>query len=483
MMKNKQAKDLKGLIANLNLHDLDPDSSFYVEVDEARNAPGAASARRYLVNTLKSLAEENRGDRVEEFHYARLLFAGHRASGKTTELRKVAKELEDCYHVIYVADIEKNVSRFETEQDFLYYLMAHLIAVVKDDQVLGDAVVRDVELLYQYLEDRIFSVVKEERLVSFDHSLKVQAGLETKKSLFSAITGVFAKLSGKAGFEEKTRETITKSIKNYFQEFMEIANSILLHMNTELHQQGKMLLLILDGLDKLSEEKARPLFLNSEVMLPQLECSMIVTFPIYLLYSPHKSMATAPYDRTEPFILSMIKVHDQEGKPYLPGIEAMRRIAYKRFDADSLLSRSFAPDIYPEASFDEQSIPGFMGVLDVAIMMSGGNLRDYFQMLISAAENAEIFGRESVSQQDLVNAMNRLGAGYKRQYAKSFLPIMKEVLESSEKDMVVREDPEDDTLLNIFNAGLLIEYNGERWCDIHPLVRDFIRRQAERSMS
>lgn len=478
--KEIQAQDFEGLIANLNLHsDLVPDSLFYVDVDQARNAPGDASVRQLLVRTLRFRARVNNAD-TDEFVYDKLLLAGHRASGKTTELRKVAKELEDCYHVIYVSNIERQASRFEEEQDFLYYLIDYVIASVKDDPLLSDAVIRDVERLYKYLEDSIFSVVEEERLVSFDHSINIEVGAEAKASLFAAIAGVFAKLSGKAGFEESTKETITKSIKNNFFEFMDYANSILLHINTALHEHGKMLLLILDGLDKLDEEKAKPLFLNADVMLPQLECSMIVTFPIYLLYSPNKNKATAPYDR-EPYVLSMIKVHDKDGKPYLPGIKAMRDIAGRRFNAGKLLGREFSFEKNPDIEFDYKSLLDFNGVLDVAIMMSGGNLRDFFRLLTSSAENAVIFGKEVVSDVDLVNAMNLARTDYIRSYTKSYLPIMKAILESEEKDVAVRENPQDNTLLNIFNAGLLIEYNGVRWCDIHPLIRNYIKRQVEQS--
>ena len=50
-IKEEQAQDLEGLISNLNLHsDLVPNSGFYVEVDQARNAPGVAPVRRLLVH-------------------------------------------------------------------------------------------------------------------------------------------------------------------------------------------------------------------------------------------------------------------------------------------------------------------------------------------------------------------------------------------------------------------------------------------------
>ena len=482
IMREEQAQDLEGLIANLNLHsDLKPGSSFYVDVDNARNAPGDASVRQLLVRTLQYRAKTN-GIDADGFAYEKLLLAGHRASGKTTELRKVAKELEDSYYIIYVSNIERLASRFEEEQDFLYYLIEYVISSIKDDKVLSNSVVRDLKKLYKYFEDKIFSVVQEEKLIVFNRAADIEAGVdaESKASLFAAIGSIFTKLSAKAGFESNTKEKITKSIKNNFQEFMDYANSILRHVNTELRKQGKTLLLILDGLDKLDEDRAKPLFLNSDVMLPQLECSMVVTFPIYLLYSPNKNIATAQYDR-DPYVLSMIKVHDKDGKPYLPGIIAMREIARRRFNTDTLLSKEFSFDKYPEASFDYHSLPDYNGVLDVAIMMSGGNLRDFFKLLTSSAENVVIFGKDMITDEDLVNAMNRLRSEYIRRYTKSYESIMTEVLESKEKDIVVRENPQDDTLLNIFNAGLLIEYNGTRWCDIHPLMRDYIRRRIDRN--
>ncbi|MCR5295088.1 MAG: hypothetical protein K6E30_07980 [Lachnospiraceae bacterium] len=475
--KEMQAQDLEGLIANLNLHsDLAPDSSFYVDVDRARNAPGDGSVRQKIVRTLRYCAEKRNTADAEEFYYEKLLLAGHRASGKTTELRKIADDLKDQYHVIYIPNIEQSSSRFNTEQDFLYYLMDYVIASVKENEVLSRAVVRDVERLYRYLEDSIFSVVQEERLVTFDHSYNIDGGAEAKVSLFAGIGKVFMKLGAKAGFDEQTKETLTKSIRNNFQEFMDYANSIFLHINTELHKQGKMLLLILDGLDKLEEEKAMPLFLNSEVMLPRLSCSMIVTFPIYLLYSPNRAAAIASYQH-DPYVLSMIKVHDRDGKPYRPGIEAMREIAEKRFNTEKLLSPDFDFANYPEAKFDTSTIPDYKGILDAAIMMSGGSLRDFFRLFTTAAENVVIFGGDKIRDVELINAMNAVRTDYARCFASSYAPLLKEILDSKEKDVAVRATPQDDTLLNIFSSGILIEYNGVRWCDVHPLALSFVKRQ------
>jgi hypothetical protein len=94
-----------------------------------------------------------------------------------------------------------------------------------------------------------------------------------------------------------------------------------------------------------------------------------------------------------------------------------------------------------------------------------------------AAENVVIFGGEKITDVELINSMNTVRTDYARSFAMSYAPLLKEILESREKDVAVRATPEDDTLLNIFSSGLLIEYNGVRWCDVHPLALSFVKRQ------
>lgn len=33
--------------------------------------------------------------------------------------------------------------------------------------------------------------------------------------------------------------------------------------------------------------------------------------------------------------------------------------------------------------------------------------------------------------------------------------------------------------MSLLLRGLIIEYNGERWCGIHPVVEDFLREKGE----
>jgi hypothetical protein len=35
-------------------------------------------------------------------------------------------------------------------------------------------------------------------------------------------------------------------------------------------------------------------------------------------------------------------------------------------------------------------------------------------------------------------------------------------------------DKEKESLFLLYNAGVVFEYNGECWCNLHPIVRDYL---------
>ena len=182
---------------------------------------------------------------------------------------------------------------------------------------------------------------------------------------------------------------------------------------------------------------------------------VIVTFPVSLKYSPRAKMGVDKYDGT--YMLSMIKVHERDGSPCREGVYAMRKIVECRMDTKLLL---------------ENPVKN----LDRAIQMSGGNVRDLFGFFTYAATNARTCGREKIKTQDLELAFDNLRSDLRRSFTKEYLPVLKEVYEDTSKESVIMQDPEDDILKKLFGADLLIEYNGKRWCDLHPLVREIVEK-------
>lgn len=458
--EKRPAKTIGEIFNNFSKQALESGSPFYVNLDAARNGEARNAPSNLIAQILKRCAYDNRSE-VDEFLYRHLLFAGHRSSGKTTELHRIQEKLECCYHIIYIPDIEKQVDRISSQKDFLYYVISQLIAQCKNDPVFMGAVGNNIELLYDHLKTKIFGSVVEKRLLKIDHLIEAEASGGASVSILSSVISLMTKLNAKATFTEETQKELNLAIGNYFNEFMELANSILLAMQqaSYRYKDQKLLLLVLDGLDKLDGAKAEKIFLDGSSFLTQLNVSMIVTFPICLLYSPRQNEATKSFYKL--YILSMVKVHERNGSDCTKGIEALRSIVQARMDINALMEH---PDD-----------------IDEAIRMSGGNIRELFDFITDAAAKADIDEVEKISTLYMQEVYDEAFSNTYRRIFRSYLPYLNQVFDDPNKDDVIRDSHENDTLLNIFDAGLLIEYNGKRWCDLHPLAKRYIaeRRKNE----
>ncbi|MDR0307617.1 MAG: hypothetical protein LBI42_12385 [Chitinispirillales bacterium] len=54
--------------------------------------------------------------------------------------------------------------------------------------------------------------------------------------------------------------------------------------------------------------------------------------------------------------------------------------------------------------------------------------------------------------------------------------MLKNIYEGSKYKCVI-EDKE--MLLDMMQGLIVLEYNGERWHDLHPLIEDFLKEQGE----
>lgn len=449
------ADNLEDVIENFELAGLKADSKFYVDIDRARNGDNRASVRQRIIKELQRCALRNKRDEKERI-YKKLLFVGHKASGKTTELHRIKEGLKDDYETIFVANIERQQDRLAEQPDFIYYIVESLIRFCIDNPSFGKEAEAEVKELQRYLKERIFGEMIESTETLFGSEFEAEAGAEAGFPF--SLLKIFSKLSVKETLAEEQKRQLNIRIHNNIDDFMEIANAILDRMQIEARRNGKMLLLILDGLDKVSEPVAEKIFLSTQSFLTKLNCSMIVTFPLYLNYSPKKDQAVAPFDAS-PFVLSVVTVHERNGKPCESGVNALRSIMEKRMLVDELFEN-------PE---DVQQL----------ILNSGGNLRDLFTFIRDAAINADIFDREKIATSDLEITYQSKRSDLSRQLVKSYINVMNQVYWDVEKDSIIAENPEDNTLLVMFNAGLLIEYNGKRWVDLHPLVKQLILERRE----
>lgn len=453
-MEERKASCLEEVIDNFELHGLAAESPFYVNVDEARNADtaqGTPSVRQQIVHKLKQYSRRNRGD-IDEFQFCRLLFVGHRGCGKTTELHRVQKAVESQYETIYVSNIEQQEGRLTTQADFIYFIMEEVVGFCKKHPDYAQVAEKEINALFLHLKDTIFGTVSKRIQIQDNAVLGLEANASTEVGVWN-IFKLFGRIRSKATFTTEQTKVFNSTIQYYIRDFIQISNQILMKMQSKARENNKMLLLILDGIDKVREDVANNIFLAPESFLPLLKCSMIVTFPLYLNYSPEYNRAVSPFT-DPPYILSMIPVRKVNGEPYEDGIKALTDVIEARMDVNALIESR--------------------DVLRTAILTSGGNVRDLFTFIRKSAENADILGYEKVREHDLQGRYREKWNELERQLNKSYVPMLDQIFNDTRKCAILSQTQEDKTLLHLFDAGLVMEYNGKRWVDLHPLLKTHI---------
>ena len=245
-----------------------------------------------------------------------------------------------------------------------------------------------------------------------------------------------------------------RQMQHYSQEFKNIANRILVHLNDHTRKcQKKLLLIIVDGLDKLLEKDANRLFHGRDDVLSQLNSNFIISFPVFLQYSPNYRSILLGYD--EKYALSMIMVRHKDGTEYETGRDAIEKIVEKRMNIELFENKELLWEM---------------------IQKSGGNLRDLFRLIRIAAINAMLSGKDRINKEAIEDAYTVLRKEFGLMLTEANISLLNKLYLQTEKKPIVPKDENDKTLMQLLNSDMIIEYNDVNsiWCDLHPLVADII---------
>lgn len=400
---------------------------FYVKTYEARGT-----------DAVKHMAY---GLRLSSNTAMKILFMGHRGSGKSTELFLLKQEIADEFDVInFFIQEEVDVDSM-TYTDFIFAIMSQLVKYVEGKENLYKVIENDVEALYKYW--------KEEKItesVEYDNA-ELESGFKAKLSFLKKIS-VHASGVLKTGAESKM--IIRKKMEPKIGYLLQLINQIISKINEELcHNNSKKgLIFIVEDLDKLSIEVANEIFVKYRKVIFSIKARMVLTFPIYMAYDSQYNMIKEDVDMCQ--MLSIIKVHDRSGKKFEQGINTLKEIIKKRANIDL---------------FHEDA-------LDFLIMKSGGAIRDLFQMIRDAAYEALVAGHNKIEMKDASISYRKLKSEYER--------LIREDADV-DKLVLIHKEPRplttDETVMSLLLRGLVLEYNGERWCGIHPAIEDFLREK------
>lgn len=377
---------------------------------------------------------------------AKFLLAGHRGSGKTTELHRLKQKLKHNHTVIWI-DAEFALNKFNAGYAEVVILIG--LEIYRQAKNSGWKLNNK---LYKNLEDCLQTVVKVESRTDkggFSFTPKVMEDL-----------GVFLKY----GFDRK--KTGTLSVLPVLNDIIKCVNEIIKAAEAKRLER---LLVIVDGLDKHESSTTLDMFCRSR-LLAELECHIIYSIPLALRYSTEFSQAKECFD--EIFNLNNLPIFECERdlcpstKPHCYGREVMKQIVTKRLD---VLERGYkGKTIFkPEA-------------LEEIAEKSGGVTRDLMRL---ARTSCEVALRE---KQDLIDfAVTKEAVRKERQvynlndYQFQELLTVHKTGKLTTKTHNLPNKGEfiicDQLLENKFVLGYEHE-SGNVWFDVNPILMDDLKR-------
>ena len=420
---SERADELGRFFASLKDRPLEPDDPAYV--------PGVhLEASGDPINDLaRQIAWDQGGGTY--------LFTGQRGTGKSTELRRLRRDLQAQGCTVFLLDMSSYL--LETEPIEIGDFVISLMGALSDE----------VEKLYQVAPaGRSYW----QRAVDFMHT-------EVAVKEFSA-QGLKLELKGNPTFKEKIQaasrnnlSALVRDARNFVLEVCELVQA--------LDGAGRKIVLIADSVERLrgvNADGAKKVF-DSAVALFSGNPDNLKFPPLHVVYSvpPYLSALTANlsalYSSQMVFLASAhvfeTPAADKSRQPSARGLDALRRMVSQRYaNWEAVLS---APQ------------------LDRLALATGGDIRDFFRLiaacLVKASNPALGLPVSDQVLTDVENAMRR-----------EMLPIpdedkdwLKEIATTKQAELKTMDRLS--TLGRYFDTRLVLNYrNGSDWYDVHPLL-------------
>lgn len=374
--------------------------------------------------------------------------AGHRGCGKSTELRRLKRDLEgEGFFVVYV-EVDRDVDLEDPGvPDVLLSLLRQLEVASRDAGYSINA--RLLKSLEEWFAETI-STHEAYKEIAGEISSEAQAsgGIPLLARLTARVSGI---LKTGTTSKEEVRQILDRRISQLLERVRLLSTAI----RTAVQKAGKLdLVLIVDNLDRIAlkdlgdgRSSHEVLFIERGEILKQVGCHTVFTVPISLLYSAKHANFKAVFP--ESHVLPMVKVEALEGEPWKPGLDLLRELMSHRLDLGTL----FAPE-----------------AIELLISKSGGVPRDLMRMIRASITMVE---EPPVPVEAAERAVRQLQNDYDRSIPSEHWPLLARV----HRDKRIENDA--DHQLMLFNLSVLEYQNERRWCDVHPTIREIPRlRQA-----
>ncbi|MGB5063283.1 MAG: hypothetical protein WBQ37_05915 [Candidatus Competibacter sp.] len=280
-------------------------------------------------------------------------------------------------------------------------------------------------------------IVSNVELKDFASEIKAGASVEAGLLFFGKL---FASATNALKVNSTHKKELRQVLKNHFTEFAEAFKQLIAAAETGLKaaNQGRKLLFIVDGTDRLSKDDSERFFITDVHQLQLIDGLFVYCAPIHMIYEGNQINQIF----TSIVKLPMIKLCEQDGAKLDAGYDAMLDMLYRRAD----------PSL-----FDSEATAKYL------IEHSGGHPRDLLRLLGYAFGFAEgdQFDRASAEK-----AVKQLAMDYRRILDTKDYPLLREIDQSPLGQVSQNSDQAQSLLYNL----ALLEYN-DYWWKSHPVVR------------
>ncbi len=417
-----------GFYRNLTSSPLEPGDPFYVPLMER---PELASSDPVL--SLLHCIQWQESESVQ-------LFSGFRGTGKSTELRRLSRELRRAGHLVVLCDMEDylNLSMPVDVSDFLIAVAGAFGEKLKEPDLLGE----DPSRLSYW--DRFKSF--------YDTKVKFEE---------LNIGGVKLGLKEDPDFKQRIQERMRGHLGALVVDVRDFMAECVLKLR-QRHGDEKKIILLLDSIEHLRgtsrnagevHSSLENLFSGHPDKLRFRSMHVVYTVPPWLkVRAPGME---GEFDGGE--LLPCLKVRDRDGSPFRAGIDALTEVLKKRGDWQRLLENRER--------------------LERIILASGGYLRDLFRIVQSLLRLTAQRGRLPADDEII-----SLGIADVRN---DYLPISREdagwlaqMMKTHRAELPTADSLAD--LARFFDTHLVLCYrNGEEWFDVHPLVQERVQQHVD----
>ena len=407
--------------------------SYWVNTDQARDPH--SSIRQWIKTQLD---DSPTGD-------TRILVYGHGGCGKSTELAKLVQELSGGFFPVTFSIRDEMNLAFVNPEDILLVLTERLLNAAKDQGLSVDQSL--LKKVHAY-----FAEVTKTSETSRTSELGVKTEATAKTSPFFPILNLLAGVKSEIKLGSQSTESRMEKLRKRPADLLAQINLVIEGVREAL-PGGQRLLIIVEDLDKLDIASARRVFIENANLLAGLRTNIIYTIPIFTFHSPEAGVLRSHF---HPVGMPMIKVKDWQGKR-AEGFEVVKKVILQRIDTSAIETAA----------------------LELLVEQTGGVLQHAFEVIQTAASmnsSGTPLKLEHV-QYGLQRKQNEFWSEITLPSApieglKSVDQLYERLAELAQRQMKGEKNPPKVDAINqvLLKSCALIEYNGERWYGVHPLV-------------